>query len=150
MIRQILVVCVGNICRSPMAAAMLQAAFPHKAIGSAGIGALVDQPADPLALRLMQERGLDLGAHRGRQLEESLFLGCDLLLVMEQMHKRWIEAHWPQARGKVFRWGHWSDFDVPDPFRRDESVFRDSLVLLDRGLKDWEGNLSAAASRRRS
>jgi protein-tyrosine phosphatase len=60
---------------------------------------------------------------------------------MEQQHKTWIEDQWPQTRGRVFRWGHWSDFDVPDPYQREERAFREALALLDRGLSDWKGRL---------
>jgi protein-tyrosine phosphatase len=135
---RVLVVCLGNICRSPMAAAMLQAALKDKTIASAGIGALVGEPADPMAISLMNERGLDLSAHRARQIDEQMLHAHDLLLVMEGYHREWIEDRWPQARGRVYRWGHWSDFDVPDPYRRDEQAFREALALLDRGLEDWK------------
>jgi protein-tyrosine phosphatase len=141
MFERILVVCVGNICRSPMAEALLKATFPGKAILSAGIGALVDEPADPRAASLMQERGLDLSAHRGRQLDEQLLHSNDLLLVMERDHQEWIESQWPQARGRVYRWGHWSNFEVPDPYRRDEAAFREALALLERGLDEWKERL---------
>src|SRR5690606_6892784 len=115
MFERILVVCVGNICRSPMAEALLREALPGRRVSSAGIGALVGEPADPLAVQLMRERGLDIGAHRGRQLDEPLLRENDVLLVMERGHREWIESRWPQARGRVYRWGHWSDFEVPDP-----------------------------------
>jgi protein-tyrosine phosphatase len=141
MIDRILVVCVGNVCRSPMAAAMLKAAFPDKKIESAGTGALVNEPADPLALRLMKEREIDLGMHRARQMDQSLLLTCDLLLVMEEPQREWIESRWPQARGRVYRWGHWSGFDVTDPHKRGEHAFRETLALLDQGLKEWKERL---------
>lgn len=141
MFDRVLVVCVGNICRSPMAEAILKSAFPNKEISSAGIGALVGQPADAKAAALMRERGLDLSPHRARQLDQQLLRNNDLLLVMEQPHQRWIESRWPQARGRVYRWGHWADFDVPDPFGRDERAFRDALTLIDRGLEDWKEKL---------
>lgn len=124
-----------------MAESLLQAALRDKTIASAGIGALVGEPADPLAISLLSERGLDLSAHRARQLNEALLHGHDLLLVMEAYHRDWIESRWPQARGRVYRWGHWSDFDVPDPYGRDERAFREVLALLDRGLEDWKGKL---------
>jgi protein-tyrosine phosphatase len=89
----------------------------------------------------MQERGLDLSAHRGRQLDEQLLHSNDLLLVMERDHQEWIESQWPQARGRVYRWGHWSNFEVPDPYRRDEAAFREALALLERGLDEWKERL---------
>jgi protein-tyrosine phosphatase len=124
-----------------MAAFMLQAEMPGKKVCSAGIQALVHEPADATAVILMRERGLDLDRHRARQLDEELLRGCDLLLVMERNHIAWIEAQWPQARGRVYRWGHWSDFDVPDPYRRGEDAFREALALVERGLDEWKERL---------
>ncbi|HEX7079607.1 MAG TPA: low molecular weight protein-tyrosine-phosphatase [Gammaproteobacteria bacterium] len=141
MIRSIVVICTGNVCRSPMAASMLRAAFPAKNVLSAGIGALVDHPADPIALRLMHERGLELNGHRARQLDFAMLQACELALVMEQEHKTWVESTWCATAGKVYRWGHWSGFDIPDPYRCGERAFRDVLALLDQGLDDWRGKL---------
>lgn|SRR5690606_7972561 len=141
LVQRILVICVGNVCRSPMAEALLSNALQRKKVASAGIGALVDAPADPIAVRLMHERGLDLTKHRARQLDEELFRDSDLVLVMEKNQQEWIELRWPQARGRVYRWGHWSGFDVPDPFQRGEQAFREALALIDRGLEDWMGRL---------
>src|SRR5690606_25569525 len=98
------------------------------------------------AIALMRERGLDLDGHRGRQLDERLLRGSDLVLVMERGHQKWIEAQWPHAKGRVFRWGHWSDFDVPDPYRRGEKEFRETLVVIDKGLEDWKARLRVGAT----
>ena len=57
-IRHVLTVCLGNICRSPMAEGLLAAAMPDCEVASAGLGALSGHPADPIAQALMQERGL--------------------------------------------------------------------------------------------
>lgn len=142
MFKRILVVCVGNICRSPMAEALLaQALGGGREVSSAGIGALIGEPADPNAEALMRERGLSIASHLGRQMDESLLRDSDLVLVMERSHQEWIESRWPQARGRVYRWGHWSDFDVPDPYKKDEAAFREALALIERGLAEWKERL---------
>ena len=124
-----------------MAAAILREAFPQRHVGSAGIRALVGEGADEHAVRLLEKRNLDLTGHRARQLDGTLLYGCDLLLVMEQVHKEWVELVWPEACGRTYRWGHWSDFDVPDPYRKDGTAFSEALALLDRGLEDWKTRL---------
>ena len=81
----ILVVCVGNICRSPMAEALLKQRFPNKNIDSAGVGALVGHPADPAALEIMTKQGIDITSHVAKQIDENwqeqpiLFLLCQMV-----------------------------------------------------------------------
>ena len=144
MFDHILVVCVGNICRSPMGEALLARALADRSrVGSAGLGALVDQPADETARSLLQERGLDISAHRARQLTAELIRRHDLILVMESGHKRAVESIDPSARGKVYRWGEWGDFDIPDPYRQSREVFEQALELILRGVDDWSAKLKA-------
>lgn len=134
-------VCVGNICRSPMAEALLRERFARRGRGtveSAGIAALVGREADPLARELVAARGLDLGAHRARQLTPELLRGADLVLAMEEGHVREIEALASSARGRVHRIGKFGGFDVPDPYREGRAAFERALALIERGLVDFE------------
>ena len=141
----ILVLCTGNICRSPMGQVLLDrglARSGHQArVESAGIGALVDRPADPLAVELMSEQGIDLSGHVARQLTGGMLTGFDLALVMESGQRRFVEKRWPLARGRVHDIGRWSDFDVPDPYRGTRDDFVTSLRLIERGIDDWLGRL---------
>ncbi|MET5021226.1 low molecular weight phosphotyrosine protein phosphatase, partial [Burkholderia pseudomallei] len=66
MIESNLIVCAGNLCRSPMAAALFAAAQPGRAVTSAGLTARVGLPAAPLAQAVLRERGVDLSAHRAQ------------------------------------------------------------------------------------
>ena len=80
MIRNILTVCVGNICRSPMAEALLRTKLPDVAVASAGIAAPSGALADPLAQELMLERGIDISAHRAKRVITPSIAGSDLVL----------------------------------------------------------------------
>ena len=146
MIRHILVVCVGNICRSPMAEALLRNALRGKeefSVESAGLSALVDEPASEHAVALMSERGIDISSHRARQLQPELVNKADLILVMESGHKKAIETADVTVRGKVFRLGETSDRDIVDPYRRSRAVFEDVLEDIDEGIAEWVKQLTA-------
>ena len=139
-IRRILVVCVGNICRSPMAEAVLRHALKEQEeiiVESAGLGAMVDWPASEHAEVLMAERGLDISSHRARQLTPELIHEADLILVMETGHKKAIEAEDVTARGKVFRLGEWRNRDIDDPFRKSKAAFVEALTEIDASVADW-------------
>jgi len=84
-------VCTGNICRSPMAAALLRARLrdvaPEVEVASAGL-LFDDRPAEPNAVRALRHRGLDLSEHVSRRLDRELVEGASLILGMERVHLR--------------------------------------------------------------
>ena len=140
MISEILVVCVGNICRSPVAAALLSDALGADStviVSSAGIGALVGYPAVEHSLDLMRESGLDISRHSARQLNRELTCSADLILLMEAEFKTAVTAVDPTARSKTFRLREWRDGDVPDPYQQPRKVFEEALALIREGVSDW-------------
>ena len=147
MITNILIVCIGNICRSPMAEALLRRALSKQPgsqpfqIRSAGIGALVGHPADDHALTLMAERGLDISEHRASQLNRDMIHWADLILVMETSHKHHIESQYPTARGKTYRLSEWDQLDIEDPYRLSEDAFRKCLSNIEGGVTIWLSKL---------
>jgi protein-tyrosine phosphatase len=152
---RVLMVCSGNICRSPMAEGLLRTRFARLGAGtvtSAGIHALVGRPADPLAVGLLAERGVDISAHRARQLTPDLLAASDLVLVMEDAHRRAIEGLSRASRGRVHLLGRFGAFEIPDPYRRPAAAFAEALALIERGLDDferafWTGGAPAAPKR---
>ncbi|MBF0282591.1 MAG: low molecular weight phosphotyrosine protein phosphatase [Zetaproteobacteria bacterium] len=144
MFNRILVVCVGNICRSPVAERFLMLRAPENSgvqISSAGIGALVDHEADPMMQRLMQERGIDISDHRARQLTHEMSLNAELILVMEQRHLDDIHAATPSVRGRVHLLGKWDDLEIPDPYKKSEERFQEALRLIEMGVDRWAAKL---------
>ncbi|MCG3843639.1 low molecular weight phosphotyrosine protein phosphatase [Psychrobacter sp. Ps1] len=138
----ILVVCVGNICRSPMAEALLKRRYPDKAIDSAGVGALVGHPADPAVLEIMTKQQLDVTNHVAKQIDEKLVLKADLIFTMSDSQTKWIEESWPFCRGKTFKLGHWQDKDIADPYKHDMSAFKNAYQDIVDGLEQWADKVS--------
>ncbi len=140
MIKHILVICVGNICRSPMAEALLREALRGQediVVESAGLGALVGHPASEFAVELMDERGLDINSHRARQIEPDLVNAADLILVMESRHKKTIDSVEPTVRGKVHRLGEWQDQNIDDPYRQPREAYEKALRGIEEGVASW-------------
>jgi protein-tyrosine phosphatase len=144
MVRHILVVCVGNICRSPMAEALLRHELGEDddySVESAGLAALVGHPASEQSVDLMQAMGLDISDHRARQVHPDMVRAADLVLVMESAHKRSIDAADPTARGKVFRLGEWQDKDIIDPYGEPRAAYAVALKHIEAGVSSWLGKL---------
>ena len=138
----ILVVCVGNICRSPMAEALLKQRYPNKNIDSAGVGALVGHPADPAALEIMNDQQLDVTNHVAKQIDESLARKADIIFTMSDGQTKWIEERWPFCRGKTFKLGHWKDKDIADPYKHEKSAFQTAYQDIVDSLEQWSEKIS--------
>jgi len=135
--KSVLTVCIGNICRSPMAEGLLSAGLPHLRVMSAGTGALVGRPADPAAQALMDARGIDISGHVAQQVSQLLCRQADLILVMDLAQRRYLESTYPFVRGKVFRIADTLAEDVPDPYRQGDAAFERALALIDTGARSW-------------
>lgn len=138
----ILVVCVGNICRSPMAEALLKQRFPNKVIDSAGVGALVGHAADPAALEIMTNQKIDIINHVAKQIDEGLAKKADLIFTMSDSQTKWIEERWPFCRGKTFKLGHWMDKDIADPYKHEMSAFKTAYQDIVDSIEQWNDKIS--------
>lgn len=135
--KKLLVVCEGNICRSPMAEGLLRTRLPGWRVGSAGLNAVIGAPADPIAIGLLKDRGISIESHRAVQITRKMCLDCDMVLVMERDQRRRLEDMYPEACGRVFRIAEFADADVPDPYRQSEKAFRHALMIIDEGVTRW-------------
>lgn len=103
---EILNICTGNICRSPLSEQLLAdrlRPFENLKVVSAGTGALVGAPMDPSALRIAEKLGLTgAGHHRAQQVTSELIMRSSLILAMDRGHQEWVLERFPKAKKKTF------------------------------------------------
>jgi protein-tyrosine phosphatase len=141
MIHKILVLCLGNICRSPIGHVLFQAQARAKGlrleVDSAGLTAMVGEPANAHSITLMQQQGIDLRGHIAKQITTELVKWADLILVMDEAQKKMLEAQFPAACGKTYRLGHHSNFDIPDPYLQPFAAFEATSAQITQGVGEW-------------
>lgn len=144
MFNKILVVCVGNICRSPTAERLLKTYHPSLTVESAGLGALVGNGADDSAASVAAAHNISLEGHCARQISGRMCRDYDLILTMEKRHITRLCDMAPEMRGKVMLFGHWDDErEIPDPYRKSRDAFEAVYSLLDQSARQWAQALKA-------
>jgi protein-tyrosine phosphatase len=148
MMKRILMVCTGNVCRSPAAQVLMSRELPGCTIESAGIAAIGGAAIDPVMSELLTARGFDLSAHRSRRIDDLACRRADLILVMETAHRRLIERICPVTHGRVYRLAERYQADVPDPYRRSRHVYDYALTLIEHGAVDWAARIAGLEPKR--
>jgi low molecular weight protein-tyrosine phosphatase len=116
---------------------LIRHALPELKVSSAGLGALVGYGADPIAVQLMAEAGIDISSHRARMLTEEIAREADLILVMDDTQKMHIGMQYPFVFDKIYKLGEASNKDIPDPYRQDPEVFRTVFSMIQGGVNEW-------------
>jgi protein arginine phosphatase len=135
----VLLVCTGNICRSPLAEALMRRELETLAreditVTSAGTGAWDGAPASEGAYLVGLEHGLDLSAHRARLLTRDLVEEASLVLTMARHHRARVQEL--GGEGRTYVLGEYAGHsgpqaEVSDPFGGDLDVYRDTYAELE-------------------
>ena len=143
MFQSILVVCTGNICRSPIGERLLRQQLPGKQVNSAGILGLEGHPADAAAQAVARRHGVSLEGHIARKVTRSQLQQADLILVMEPEHLRFIASMAPENRGKSLLFGQWLEArDIPDPYHKSREAYEYVFEQLGKASQEWARRLS--------
>jgi protein-tyrosine-phosphatase len=145
----ILFICLANRYRSPLAAAFfckcLEQAEDREswAIDSAGTWAQPDLPPDARALQDAKDWGLDIKAHRSKQVNAFILSQSNLILVMEAGQKEALQVEFPKEREKIFLLSELAEgisYDIPDPFSTEgvthQEITMELSDLIKRGFKN--------------
>jgi tRNA threonylcarbamoyl adenosine modification protein (Sua5/YciO/YrdC/YwlC family) len=144
---QVVFICTGNTCRSPMAQALCEKMLAERldctpaelpahgfCVQSAGLVAMIGDEAAPEALTVGREFGIDLTRHESRPLTARLALQADYLIGMTQSHLLAVATRFPEASARV-RLLSAEGGDLPDPIGCEEEVYRECAQRIVRDLE---------------
>ena len=144
---QVLLVCTGNTCRSPMAEVLMRKHLADRLgcppaeleeqgvfVTSAGIAAPPGCHPTREAVQVMRERALDLSQHQSQPLTDALVRHADLILTMTRSHRSAIVRQWPEAAART-ELVEPNQADVADPIGGTLDIYRDCANQIDTALK---------------
>jgi protein-tyrosine phosphatase len=134
--RRILVVCHGNMCRSPYLQAVLQRSLPDVSVTSTGfVGS--DRAVPQLSVAVAAQRGLDLSRHRSRPIAQPQVIDADLIIVMDAGQAQRVARMFGVKRERIVIAGDLAPMfegtrEIRDPWNQSLETFKSSFDRLDR------------------
>ena len=134
----VLIVCTANICRSPMAMALLRKKFEESQlpgdwfVASAGTWARNGNPASQHGSDLMAEWGMDISDHQSRVVDLEMLMAADLILTMESGHKEALRVEFTPVADRIFLLSEMIGYstDIRDPYGGEKYEYLDTAEEL--------------------
>ncbi|OBQ65486.1 low molecular weight protein-tyrosine-phosphatase [Mesorhizobium loti] len=155
-INSILFVCLGNICRSPLAEGVFRAVWVERGSGrdirldsAATSGWEVGSPPDPRSIAVAMRHGIDISGQRARKITPQDFSRFDLVLGMDRSVVADLKALAPAARDRVrlfLEFAHGQARDVPDPYYDGPEAFAEVYRMIREASEALATRLAARAS----
>ncbi|KUM23751.1 protein tyrosine phosphatase [Mesorhizobium loti] len=156
-IKSILFVCLGNICRSPLAEGVFRAVLAERGTGhdivldsAATSGWEVGSAPDPRSIAVAARHGVDISRQRARRIAPDDFARFDLILGMDRANVRDLKALAPAAaRGRIhlfLEFASGNQRDVPDPYYEDQQAFASVYRMIREASEALATRLNERAS----
>lgn len=145
----LLILCTGNVCRSPMCEALIMHRLLERGLDaqviSRGLAAPVGARPHAHALALAEENGTPISPDkRARQVTRPEMDAATAVFVMDQGHRREVLRRYPTASGKTFLLSEWQGCEIADPINQPRKVFETTWKAIEQGTDSWLTHLTAA------
>ena len=146
MFKNVLFVCVGNICRSPVGEYWARSELQKKGfsgiqVHSAGLSAMQSWPIAPEMKLILDRYHIDSSAHVARQIELNDVSRAEIIFTMESWQQKELSLVFPSGRGKIFCLGKWKDEEIIDPYQKGSAAFENAFESIRTNWEIWQTKL---------
>ena len=141
----VLFVCTGNTCRSPMSEGFLKSISDSRnldiTVSSAGLYVPTGSVVSDNSVKVMSEFGIDISNHTPKQITLEMVIKSDYVIAMTQYHKNVILTLFPDSNSKVLAFADIdTNGDIVDPFGSEIAVYKQCADMIYSGVKKFVGS----------
>lgn len=142
MFKSVLVVCIGNICRSPVLEGLLKHYSDKYQLGltvaSAGVHAMVGDHPQPYSQELARQHGVDISGYYAEQITQEMVDQYEIIIALDEIIRKDLLQRYPYAAGKIKKLGFLNNnMDIDDPYKKDKTAFVQMYADIELCLQSW-------------